>query len=179
MTDNTQPEAGSTYIIRLALELGLLWIDGDGRDKVREALDALDTLKSQLASIVAGGVQAGAVPQGWKAVPVNPTPEMWKAAKSVPDPNPPYPPHYGLVWDAMLAASPTPPAEQATPPTAQAEGWRLVPVEPTHKMRFAAMNAFAAASASLGAYNAPDAAYRALLAAAPTHPTSSVVVEHG
>ena len=56
--------------------------------------------------------QAGAVPQGWKAVPVNPTPEMWKAAKSVPDPNPPYPPHYGLVWDAMLAASPTPTAEQ-------------------------------------------------------------------
>jgi hypothetical protein len=56
--------------------------------------------------------QAGAVPQGWKAVPVNPTPEMWKAAKTVPDPNPPYPPHYGLVWDAMLAASPTPPAEQ-------------------------------------------------------------------
>ena len=56
--------------------------------------------------------QAGAVPQRWKAVPVNPTPEMWKAAKSVPDPNPPYPPHYGLVWDAMLAASPTPPAEQ-------------------------------------------------------------------
>ena len=45
-------------------------------------------------------------PAGWKLVPVNPTPEMWKAAKSVPDPNPPYPPHYGLVWDAMLAASP-------------------------------------------------------------------------
>ena len=51
----------------------------------------------------------GAVPQGWKAVPVNPTPEMWKAAKTVPGPNPPYPPHYGLVWDAMLAAAPTPP----------------------------------------------------------------------
>lgn len=67
----------------------------------------------------------------------------------------------------------------SAPPTAQAEGWRLVPVEPTQKMRFAAMNAFAAASASLGAFNAPDAAYRALLAAAPTHPTSSVVVEHG
>ena len=67
----------------------------------------------------------------------------------------------------------------AAPPTAQAEGWRLVPVEPTQKMLFVAMNAFAAASASLGAFNAPDAAYRALLAAAPTHPTSSVVVEHG
>ena len=67
----------------------------------------------------------------------------------------------------------------AAPPTAQAEGWRLVPVEPTQKMLFVAMNAFVAASASLGAFNAPDAAYRALLAAAPTHPTSSVVVEHG
>ena len=66
--------------------------------------------------------QAGAVPQGWKAVPVNPTPEMWKAAKTVPDPNPPYPPHYGLVWDAMLAASPTPPAEQAAPKAAPGVG---------------------------------------------------------
>ena len=47
MTDNTQPEAGSTHIIRYALEMGLLWIDGDGRDKVREALDALDTLEAQ------------------------------------------------------------------------------------------------------------------------------------
>lgn len=65
--------------------------------------------------------QAGAVPQGWKAVPVNPTPEMWKAAKSVPDPNPPYPPHYGLVWDAMLAASPTSPAEQQAPSAAAAD----------------------------------------------------------
>ena len=56
MTDNTQPEAGSTYIIRFALELGLLWIDGSGRDKVREALDALDTLEAQLEAIGAGGV---------------------------------------------------------------------------------------------------------------------------
>lgn len=134
MTDRTQPDSasttGSTHIIRYALELGLLWIDGSGRDKVREALDALDTLESQLEAIGAGGVSG---------------------------------PLMGI----------------ASPPTAQAEGWRLVPVEPTQKMRFAAMNAFAAASASLGAFNAPDAAYRALLAAAPTHPTSSVVVEHG
>lgn len=56
MTDNTQPEAGSTHIIRYALEMGLLWIDGDGRDKVREALDALDTLEAQLEAIGAGGV---------------------------------------------------------------------------------------------------------------------------
>lgn len=50
MTDDTQPDSasttGSTHIIRYALELGLLWIDGDGRDKVREALDALDALEA-------------------------------------------------------------------------------------------------------------------------------------
>ena len=71
-----------------------------------------EAIKSAIAKWAAPQPQAGAVPQGWKAVPVNPTPEMWKAAKTVPDPNPPYPPHYGLVWDAMLAASPTPTAEQ-------------------------------------------------------------------
>ncbi len=62
MTDRTQPDSASTkgaaHIIRYALELGLLWIDGDGRDKVREALDALDTLEAQLEAIGAGGVQA-------------------------------------------------------------------------------------------------------------------------
>lgn len=61
MTDRTQPDSasttGSTHIIRYALELGLLWIDGDGRDKVREALDALDTLEAQLEAVGAGGVQ--------------------------------------------------------------------------------------------------------------------------
>lgn len=56
MTDRTQPDSASTYIIRYALELGLLWIDGDGRDKVREALDALDTLEARLEAIGAGGV---------------------------------------------------------------------------------------------------------------------------
>ena len=60
MTDRTHPDSGratdQTHIIRYALELGLLWIDGDGRDKVREALDALDTLEAQLESIGAGGV---------------------------------------------------------------------------------------------------------------------------
>ena len=68
---------------------------------------------------------APAVPAGWKAVPVNPTPEMWKAAKTVPDPNPPYPPHYGLVWDAMLAASPTPPAEQQAAFLQEVINWAL------------------------------------------------------
>ena len=56
MTDNTQPDAGSTHIIRYALEMGLLWIHGDGRGKVREALAALDALEAQRESIAAGGV---------------------------------------------------------------------------------------------------------------------------
>ncbi len=60
MTDRTHPDSGratdQTHIIRFALELGLLWIDGSGRDKVREALDALDTLEAQLEAIGAGGV---------------------------------------------------------------------------------------------------------------------------
>ena len=77
------------------------------RQAVIEALSGVQALSA-----------APAVPAGWKAVPVNPTPEMWKAAKTVPDPNPPYPPHYGLVWDAMLAATPTPPAEQQAAPKA-------------------------------------------------------------
>ena len=55
MTDRTHPEAGSTHIIRYALELGLLWIDGSGRDKVREALDALDMLEAIDAAIAAQG----------------------------------------------------------------------------------------------------------------------------
>ena len=63
MTDNTQPKAGSTHIIRYALDLGLLWIDGDGRDKVREALDALDTLEAQLEAVGAGGVSGPLIGQ--------------------------------------------------------------------------------------------------------------------
>lgn len=62
MTDRTYPDSGratgQTHIIRYALELGLLWIDGDGRDKVREALDALNTLEAQLEAIGAGDVEA-------------------------------------------------------------------------------------------------------------------------
>ena len=63
MTDNTQPEAGSTHIIRYALEMGLLWIKGDGRDKVCEALDALDTLETQIEAIGAGGVSGPLIGQ--------------------------------------------------------------------------------------------------------------------
>ena len=85
MTDRTQPDSASTtsstHIIRYALELGLLWIDGDGRDKVREALDALDTLEAQLASIGAGGVSAlmGAASAGSDGVASLPLPGAQEA----------------------------------------------------------------------------------------------------
>ena len=92
------------------------------------------------ALLAAQGFRDEAVPQRWKAVPVNPTPEMWKAAKTVPDPNPPYPPHYGLVWDAMLAASPTPPAEQqaAKETSGGFHVWRDISTAPKDGSRFVA-----------------------------------------
>ena len=52
--------------------------------------------------------------------------------------------------------------------TAQAGGWRLVPVEPTQEMIDAMRS-----SVWL------PACYRAMLAAAPTPPTSAEGVEHG
>ena len=82
MTDNTQPEAGSTHIIRYALELGLLWVDGDGRDKVREALDALDALEAQLESIGAGGVHGPLI--GYAAPPTAQAEGWTKASKQLP-----------------------------------------------------------------------------------------------
>ena len=82
MTDRTHPDSGratdQTHIIRFALKLGLLWIDGSERDKVREALDALDELEAQLEAIGAGGVSGPlmgiaapptAQAEGWTRLP--------------------------------------------------------------------------------------------------------------
>lgn len=111
MTDRTQPDSGratgAVHIIRYALELGLLWLDGDGRDKVREALDALDILEAQLEAVGAGGVHA------LSAAPARPTVEqvedevsMGHGAWDMVDPQ-------ELIGAVLrLAASPTPPAEQ-------------------------------------------------------------------
>ena len=81
MTDRAQTEAGSTHIIRYALELGLLWIDGDGRDKVREALDALDALEAQLEAIGAGGVSG---PLVGRAAPPTAQAEGWRPISTAP-----------------------------------------------------------------------------------------------
>ena len=78
MTDKTQPHAGSTHIIRYALELGLLWVAGSGRNKVREALDALDTLEAQLEAIGAGGVSGPLM--GRTAPPTSPAEQQAPSA---------------------------------------------------------------------------------------------------
>lgn len=51
---------------------------------------------------------------------------------------------------------------------AAVSGWKLVPVEPTYGMLAAARRAYEDAAASLGRYTTDHAAYRAMLAAAPT-----------
>ena len=85
MTDRTHPDSGratgAAHIIRYALELGLLWVAGGGRGKVREALDALDTLEAQLEAIGAGGVSGAlmgiaapptAQAEGWRPISTAP-----------------------------------------------------------------------------------------------------------
>lgn len=60
---------------------------------------------------------------------------------------------------------------RAAPPTAQAEGWRLVPVEPTNGMQIAADTWIAKG------FNWPKAIYRAMLAASPTPPAEKPIGE--
>lgn len=51
------------------------------------------------------------IPEGWKLVPVEPTEEMFGARYSIPmDEKTPQ-----AEWEAMLAAAPTPPAQEAEP----------------------------------------------------------------
>lgn len=85
MTDRTHPDSGratgAAHIIRYALELGLLWIAGDGLDKVREALDALDTLEAQLEAVGAGGVSG---PLMGRAAPPTAQAEGWRPISTAP-----------------------------------------------------------------------------------------------
>ena len=125
MTDKTRQDSGSTHIIRYALELGLLWVDGDGRDKVREALDALDTLEAQLEAIGAGGVNGPLV--GRASLSANagePTKaqirEVFMAhGFTIKDGQTDLKQY---VYDAAYAL-----LALAAPPTAQAEGWTKLP----------------------------------------------------
>ena len=134
MTDRTQPDSASTkgaaHIIRYALELGLLWIDGDGRDKVREALDELDTLEAQLEAQLAqrftAADMATASAQGFRdgvaSIAANAegpvvnraTVIEWLDANDI------------EVTDRQLGGL----FHFSAPPTAQAEGWRPIETAP-------------------------------------------------
>ena len=84
-----------------------------------EHFAAAQALEDWEAAVGAGGVQAlsaaPAVPVGWKLVPVEPTNDMQKAADEWAAKGFDWP---KAVYRAMLAASPTPPAEQQAAPKA-------------------------------------------------------------
>lgn len=64
---------------------------------------------------------AGGVPEGWKMVPVEPTPEMMRAAEHHHELPTSSEDHRASIFRAMLAAAPTPPA---------AEGWQDIATAP-------------------------------------------------
>ncbi len=63
-------------------------------------------------------------------------------------------------------------ARFAAPQPAVAAGWVMVPIEPTLEMITDATRAYQQAVQSLGVFNAPWAAYRAMLAALPPAPST-------
>lgn len=63
----------------------------------------------------------------------------------------------------------------ATPPTAQTEGWRLVPVEPTVEQEWEGKQAALRGSTMAEACKI----YKAMIAKAPNPPTSAEGVDHG
>ena len=70
-------------------------------------------LESELEAIGAGGVQAlSAAPAGWKLAPEDATEEMVRATDKVNFANADTDGTMHNVWNVMLAATPTPPAEQ-------------------------------------------------------------------
>lgn len=82
-------------------------------------------------------------------------------------------------WEAAIGAGGVsgPLMGIAAPPTAQAEGWRLVPVDPTPAMGKAAADAWLDCGSRL-VLNKAAAAVAAGIAAAPNPPTSAEGVEH-
>jgi hypothetical protein len=187
MTDKTRQDSGSTHIIRYALELGLLWIDGDGRDKVREALDALNTLEAQLEAIGAGGVSGPLI--GRASLSANAgEPVAWLESEPSTKDWPVRDLFFGFTrfaYSSRLHMGEKPKgADQsqnrftplyAAPPTAQAEGWRLVPVEPTKAMLLAGSEDLLLGGC-IGTITRAAECYRAMISAAPT---SAEGVEHG
>lgn len=140
MTDKTQPEA-----LRLANEFKLcneydsIPSITDIAKAAAELLrqhDRIAELEAELEAVGAGGVQAlSAAPAGWKLVPVEPTQEMLISPSNA------WPADAKVTWAAMLAASPTPPAEQQAPKETLGgvNGWRDISTAPKDGSRFVAI----------------------------------------
>lgn len=184
MTDNTQPDAGSTHIIRYALEMGLLWIDGDGRNKVREALDALDILEAQLSSSgFTAADMATAAAQGFRdgvaslaANAGEPVAHLWQHGETgrtrvlMPDMIVDADASWRLVGPLFLGSPRSPPEGMA--------GWKWVPVEPTEEMLAAAHDGDREYTLRnfgdvMTVMQGPYDHWAAMIAAAPHPPTTS------
>jgi hypothetical protein len=72
-------------------------------------IQPLYTAPANLAEVVPA--EQVKVPEGWKLVPIQETPAMNEAYNNAPWGIGDSPPHSSHVWDAMLAAAPTPPTE--------------------------------------------------------------------
>jgi uncharacterized protein YbdZ (MbtH family) len=101
----------------------------------------------------------GAVPAGWRLVPIEPTQEMLDAGRDTPlagNDDVDAPEDYKAVYCAMLAAAqPTDEALRSAVPA----GWKLVPIEPSDEM----MDAWNGAPS----FSSWEEAYKLMLAAAP------------
>ena len=73
-------------------------------------LNEIDMLRAQVKNV-------GQAPEGWKLVPIDPTPEMWAATKTMPD-------VFGVgdEYRAMIAAAPP------TPTVKSRDGFRRIPL---------------------------------------------------
>ena len=97
MTDDTQPEA---------LDLAD-WLEAvGGGPSAKRCAALLREQHARIAELEAQVEALSAAPVGWKLVPVEPTQEMLEAPSNA------WPADAKATWAAMLAASPTPPAEQ-------------------------------------------------------------------
>ena len=133
MTDKQDPITHAARLLREAAEelrQAHAYNNSEGWENETDAKAAYDehmaaaqALEDWEAAVGAGGVQAlsgaPAVPVGWKLVPVEPTNDMQKAADEWAAKGFDWP---KAVYRAMLAASPTPPAEQQAAPKA-APAW--------------------------------------------------------
>ena len=164
MTDDTQPEAREFTMSQYASKDDMI---GAMRKRIAE-------LESELEAVGAGGVSGPLVgraslsanagePVAWQYRSLRDngawfdcTKERFEMRCTQPE-----------IWEtrALYAAS----------PTAQAEGWRLVPVEPTTDQEWAGKQAVLRGLTMAAACKI----YKAMLAAAPLPPTSAEGVEHG